>query len=72
MICGLSNVSFGLPGRKIINRTFLSMMMTAGLDGTICDPLDRDLMATFKIAEMLIGRDDFCGNYLKSFRAGEI
>jgi 5-methyltetrahydrofolate--homocysteine methyltransferase len=72
MICGLSNVSFGLPGRKIINRTFLSMMMSAGLDGAICDPLDRRLMATFKITEMLIGRDDFCAGYLKSYRAGEI
>ena len=72
MICGLSNVSYGLPSRKIINRNFLSMMMTAGLDGAICDPLDRDLMAAFKITEMLLGKDDFCANYLKAFRAGEI
>ena len=72
MICGLSNVSFGLPSRKIINRTFLGMMMTAGLDGAICDPLDGDLMATFKITEMLLGQDDFCANYLTAFRAGKI
>jgi len=71
-ICGLSNVSYGLPSRKIINRTFLSVMMAAGLDGAICDPLDRDLMATFKTAEMLLGNDDFCAGYLKAFRAGEI
>lgn len=71
-ICGLSNVSYGLPRRKIINRTFLGMMITAGLDGAICDPLDRGLMAAFKTARMLIGRDEFCAGYLKAFRAGEI
>lgn len=71
-ICGLSNVSYGLPQRKIINRLFLNLMMASGLDGAILDPLDRDLMAVLKTTEMLLGRDDFCAKYLKAVRAGKI
>ncbi len=71
-ICGLSNISYGLPQRKIINRTFLSLMMTSGLDAAILDPLDQDLMAVLRTTELLLGRDDFCAKYLKAVRAGEI
>ena len=71
-VCGLSNASYGLPQRKIINRTFLSLMMASGLDGAIMDPLDPDLMAIFKTTQMLLGKDDFCAEYLKAARAGEI
>jgi cobalamin-dependent methionine synthase I len=71
-ICGLSNISFGLPQRKIINRTFLAMMMASGLDAAVLDPLDRELMATLKTAGMLIGNDPYCKTYLKAVRAGEI
>jgi cobalamin-dependent methionine synthase I len=71
-ICGLSNISFGLPQRKIINRTFLALMMASGLDTAILDPLDRELMAVVRAAEMLLGEDDYCARYLKAVRAGEI
>ena len=71
-MCGLSNVSFGLPERKIINRHFLSLMMSAGIDGAILDPLDEKIMATVKITEMLLGKDNYCMNYLKAVRAGKI
>ncbi len=47
-------------------------MMASGLDGAICDPLDTDLMAIFKISDMLLGNDEYCGAYLKAYRAGEI
>lgn len=69
---GLSNISYGLPQRKIINRTFVALMMSAGMDSAIMDPLDPSIMATIKTADMLIGNDDFCGNYLKGVRAGVI
>lgn len=69
---GLSNISFGLPQRKIINRTFVALMMDAGMDSAILDPLDEKIMATIKTADMLLGKDDFCGNYLKGVRAGAI
>ncbi len=72
-ICGgLSNISYGLPQRKIINRTFLALMMAAGMDSAIIDPLDQKIMATIKTADMLLGNDNFCGNYLKGVRAGVI
>ncbi|SLM32691.1 Methionine synthase (cobalamin-dependent) [Desulfamplus magnetovallimortis] len=69
---GLSNISYGLPQRKIINRTFVALMMDAGMDSAIIDPLDVKIMATIKTADMLLGNDNFCGNYLKGVRAGVI
>jgi 5-methyltetrahydrofolate--homocysteine methyltransferase len=69
---GLSNISYGLPQRKIINRTFVSLMMTAGMDSAIIDPLDSKIMATIRTADMLLGKDSFCMGYLKGVRAGMI
>jgi 5-methyltetrahydrofolate--homocysteine methyltransferase len=69
---GLSNISYGLPQRKIINRTFLSLMMDAGMDSAIIDPLDKKIMATIRTADMLLSYDDFCMNYLKGVRSGAI
>jgi len=69
---GLSNISYGLPQRKIINRTFVSLMMDAGMDSAIIDPLDQKIMATIRTADMLLGQDDFCMNFLKGVRSGAI
>jgi cobalamin-dependent methionine synthase I len=69
---GLSNISYGLPQRHIINRTFVTLMMDAGMDSAIIDPLDAKIMATIKTADMLLGHDSFCGNFLKGVRAGSI
>ncbi|WDP91495.1 MAG: dihydropteroate synthase [Desulfobacter sp.] len=69
---GLSNISYGLPQRKIINRTFITLMMDAGMDSAIIDPLDEKIMATIKTADMLLGHDPFCMDYLKGVRAGII
>jgi len=69
---GLSNISYGLPERKIINRTFVTLMMAAGMDAAIIDPLDTSIMATIRTADMLLGNDDFCMRYLKAVRAGLI
>jgi 5-methyltetrahydrofolate--homocysteine methyltransferase len=68
-MCGLSNVSFGLPERKLLNRTFMVMAVTSGLDGAIVNPLDKKMMAAIYAAETLMGRDNFCMNYLKAYRA---
>jgi cobalamin-dependent methionine synthase I len=70
--CGLSNISFGLPKRKFINQRFLTLMMAYGLDSAILDPLDREIMAVLRTTDMLMGRDEFCREYLKSVRAGMI
>lgn len=70
--CGLSNVSYGLPERQVVNRSFLALLMGAGLDGAIVDPLDQKLMATAKTVDMLLGEDEFCAAYLDGVRAGQI
>jgi len=69
---GLSNISYGLPERKIINRIFVTLMMEAGMDSAIIDPLDAKIMATIKTADMLLGNDNFCMGYLKEVRSGMI
>ena len=69
---GLSNISYGLPQRKIINRNFLLMMMANGFDSAILNPLDKDIMAALRTGDMLSGHDNYCTNFLKAVRAGEI
>ncbi len=69
---GLSNVSFGLPVRSLINRTYLTLAMAAGLDSAILDPLDRDLRAALIATELVLGRDRHCLGYTRAFRAGRL
>jgi len=68
MVCGLSNVSYGLPARKLINQTFLVQAMQAGLDAAIVDPLDKRLMSLIYASELLLNRDEYAANYLAAFR----
>lgn len=68
--CGLSNISYGLPGRKHINRAFMTIAITRGLDGAILNPLDKGMLSAIALGEALAGKDDFCMKYLKAFRAG--
>lgn len=67
---GLSNISFGLPARSIINRGFLMLAMAAGLDTAILDPLDREIQATILTGQLLLGQDEHCLNYVRAFRKG--
>jgi cobalamin-dependent methionine synthase I len=67
---GLSNISFGLPARKQINRTFLTLAMQAGLDSAILDPLDRELQAAILTTALLLGQDEHCLNYVRASRKG--
>lgn len=67
---GLSNVSFGLPARSLINRAFLTLMLEAGLDSAILDPLDRDLRKAILAAEAVLGLDRHCLGYTRAYRAG--
>jgi cobalamin-dependent methionine synthase I len=71
-ICGLSNVSFGLPNRFLINRAFVVLCIGAGLDGAIIDPLDKKMMTNIIVAESLTGKDAYCLKYLKANRAGTL
>ncbi len=69
---GLSNVSYGLPLRGVINRALLLMAMYVGLDSVILDPLDARLMAHIKAAQVVLGRDPFCKGYLNDYRKGRL
>lgn len=68
--CGLSNISFGVPARKLMNQAFLVAGMAAGMDAAILDPLDNKLMSLVYASEALLGLDDFCMNYLMKYREG--
>ncbi len=70
--CGLSNISYGLPNRRLINRAFLAAAICAGLDSAILDPLDADLMAIGFAAEAVAGRDEWCANYIQAHRGGKL
>jgi 5-methyltetrahydrofolate--homocysteine methyltransferase len=70
-ICGLSNISFGLPARAVLNKSFLLLAMSMGLDSAILDPLDREMMAMIRAGEVLLGKDEYCLKYLTSFREGK-
>ncbi|MFA4916968.1 MAG: dihydropteroate synthase [Syntrophales bacterium] len=67
---GLSNISFGLPNRGMINRSFMLMSVAAGLDSAILDPLDAKMMSLVKISDMLSGKDQSCKQYIKAYRKG--
>ena len=71
-ICGLTNVSYGMPNRKLINRTFLVSAITRGLDSAILDPTDKKLFGALKAARMVIGKDEFCMQFIQAFRDGRI
>ncbi len=68
----LSNVSYGMPARKLINQTFLTIALAAGLDSGIVDPARREIIETIFAAEALLGRDRLCRKYNNAYRSGKI
>lgn len=79
---GMSNVSFGIPGRKVVNDTFVILAVAAGADGGIIDPvlsspneifaMDRQSLGYRLAEDMLLGRDQHCKNYIRAWRKGEM
>ncbi|MBA7664748.1 5-methyltetrahydrofolate:corrinoid/iron-sulfur protein co-methyltransferase [subsurface metagenome] len=69
-IAGVSNVSFGLPKRKSLNRAFLVLALQRGLDAAMLDPLDKEIMAAVHSSEALLGKDPSLKNYLTFIRSG--
>ena len=67
-ICGLSNVSFGLPRRGTLNAAFLAMGMAAGLDSALLDPTSAKIRETIAAANTLLGNDEFCLDYISFIR----
>ena len=65
---GLSNISFGLPVRKMLNMAFMTLAMQAGMDSAIVDPTNRDMMGIIFATQALLGEDDYCGEYIGAYR----
>jgi len=70
-ICGMSNISYGIPKRKLANQVFMVMAITKGLNSAILNPLDKRMMASITAAEMLAGKDEYCMNYVEAYRNGQ-
>jgi len=69
MTIGLSNLSQGASQRSLINRVFLAMAISRGLDSAIVDVLDQDLMNVVATAEMLMNKQIYSDSYLKVYSA---
>ena len=68
----VSNISYGMPLRKLVNVNCITLLMGVGLDSLIADPLDRDVRGTIYAVEALLGRDKYCRNFNNAFRSGKI
>jgi 5-methyltetrahydrofolate--homocysteine methyltransferase len=69
MTCGASNVSFGMPARHAIGSAFLPMAMTAGLTSAIMDTRTPEIVEAVKAADLLLGHDEWGGNWIAAHRA---
>lgn len=67
-IVGLSNISQGASARSLINRTFLTMAVSYGLDAAILDPQDNGLMDALITAELILNKQIYCDSYLEAYR----
>lgn len=72
VISGLSNVSYGLPERRLLNRAFMVMSIAVGMDSFILDPLDQPIMSMLYAARAVSGEDEYCLKYISEVRAGRI
>ena len=68
----ISNMSFGLPVRSLMNKTCMAFAIQAGMDSAVLDPLNRDMMGTIYATYALLGQDKHCRKYSKAYRQGQI
>ncbi len=66
----VSNISFNLPVRKLVNQAFVVLAMKAGMDSAVLDPLNRDMMGMIFAAEACLGLDEMCMEYITAYREG--
>ena len=67
-VLGVSNISFGLPARPLISSAFFTMAIGAGLDAAIINPKEEPMMAAFRSAMVLLGRDPNAASYIEAYR----
>ncbi len=68
VVVGISNVSFGLPARRELNRAFLLQSVAMGLDCAILNPLDEELLALLRAGLVTTGQDPYCLSFLSHYR----
>ena len=68
-VCGASNISFGMPNRPLINRTFVPMIIAAGMTSAITNPLEQEIRNSIYAADLLMGHDEMAMNYITAMRA---
>ncbi|MCL2366150.1 MAG: dihydropteroate synthase [Oscillospiraceae bacterium] len=66
----ISNISFNLPVRKLVNQAFAALAISAGMTSAVMDPLSHDLRGVIYAAEAMCGLDDFCAEYTSAYREG--
>ncbi len=66
--CGASNLSFGLPNRHGLNATFLPMAISSGMPCAITNPMDKEIMQAVRGANVIIGQDPECNEWIKHYR----
>lgn len=66
--CGASNISFGLPGRPMLNAAFLTMAMAAGMTSAITNPLEKEIYEAILAADVMLGNDENCAGWLRAQR----
>ena len=65
---GVSNISFGLPARPLLNASFYTMALGAGLSAGIVNPLASDMMTAYRAYRALTGKDRTCGEWIDFFK----
>jgi 5-methyltetrahydrofolate--homocysteine methyltransferase len=68
-VCGASNISFGLPAREALNTAFVAMAIAAGMTSAITNPLVDRVRETVLAANVFMGVDENCLEWLKYQRA---
>jgi cobalamin-dependent methionine synthase I len=68
--CGLSNVSFGMPHRALMNRTYVAMLAANGMEGFMINPRVKEMRAMIYAIRALMGEDTKCGKYIQAHRDG--
>ena len=66
--CGASNLSFGLPNRLGLNTAFIAMAIAAGMPSAITNPLEKEIMQSVRGANVVMGNDPECTNWIASNR----
>jgi len=67
-VCGASNISFGLPGRNVLNSAYLAMAIASGMTCAITNPLEETLRKTILAADVMMGNDENCNSWLNANR----